>query len=201
MRTFITADPHFAREGENTVGRPFANAWEMSKWLLEQYNSQMNRNDRFIIVGDFSFRDAAYFRQKLVCRNIMLILGNHDKRQNSYDVFGRLNVREQYDTKICGHPTFFSHYPTLYWPKSHYGSFHGYGHVHDQRSGTIEAAFPGIRAMDVGPDSIKRLFGDYRAISDQEFYDLLIARPGHDPVEWYQHHRGAYRKDHVQDTV
>lgn len=197
MNTFVVADPHLDREGNNVVGRPFASVREMSEEIVEQINSRVSKGDRLIVVGDFSFREPEYWRGRLVCKNLVLVVGNHDNWAKSLRAFGkfRQNVYQQYDGALCGHRTHFSHYPTLYWPASHYGAMHCYGHVHDQRTETIEAAFPGIRAMDVSVDSARRLLGKYTCFHEQEIYDRLIQRPGHDPVEWYQSRRGEYRKD------
>lgn len=209
MDTYVTADPHLEVEGINTLSRPFSNAREMSEHIVDQYNSRAKRNDRLIIIGDFSFRSPAHWRNRLVCKNIMLILGNHNRFQQSIDafeeeeywkrnvaLFGNRNVRDHYDGKLCGHPTFFDHYPTMYWPKSHYGSFHCHGHVHDQRTDTILAAFPGMRIWDAGCDTAKRVLGEYTCFHEQEIYDELIKRPGHDDVNFYKELRGEYRKDH-----
>lgn len=209
MITYITADTHLAKESTNTLNRPFADAREMSEHVIDRINSRAQRNDRLIIIGDFSFKEPSYWRQRLVCKNTMLIIGNHNRFTQSIDAFeeeeyykrnvfafGNRNVRQQYDSKLCDWPTFFSHYPTLYWPKSHYGSMHCFGHVHDQRTDTIETAFPDIRAMDAGLDAAKRVLGDYTCFSDREIYDILMSRAGHDDVNFYKELRGKYNKDH-----
>lgn len=200
MKTWIMADPHLG-EGENVLNRPFANAKEMSAEIVENVNSRADKRDRVIIVGDFAFKNPGKWRGKFRCKNMILVMGNHDKHAQSKAAFGDMNVRDQYDTKILGHPTFFSHYPAMYWPKSYYGSMHGFGHVHDQRTETIELVFPNARMMDVGVDAAQRLLGKYTCFSDQEFYDLLIQKPGHDPVEWYRERRGEYKKDHVTEYM
>jgi calcineurin-like phosphoesterase family protein len=222
MITYFGADPHFDREGQNTVGRPFSSKEEMCETILEEYNSRAGRHDRLIIAGDFSFREPAFWRQRLKCRNIMLVLGNHDRREASIKAFGKMNVREQYCTKVCGHPMFVSHYPTMYFPGSHKGHFHGFGHVHDSRTQTIERLFPAyptwlpdndvckwmaspfcrntaIRAMDLGPDAAFRITGKWTCFSEQEIYDILISRPGHDDVNFYKRRRGEFKKDHKEE--
>ena len=200
MKTYFTADPHFSRHGTNLLGRPFANVREMSEHILDAINSRVTRKDRLIIAGDFSFREPAYWRSRLVCRNCVLVLGNHDNRAKSIEAFGIHNTREQYDTKCCGHPCWVSHYPTLYWPKSHYGSYHVFGHVHDQRTGTIIHHFPTARMMDVGVDAAYRELGEWTAFSEDEIHANLSLWSGHDPVEFYTRLRGEYNKDHVSES-
>ena len=193
---YLTADPHLDTEGTNMLGRPFSSKEEMNGTILEEYNSRAGKNDRIIIAGDFSFREPQKWRNKLRCKNIVLVLGNHDPVRRCVLAFGQNNVREQYMTKCCGHNMFISHYPTLYWPKSHYGSFHGYGHVHDMRTDTIMSHFPDIRAIDLGVHSGKRILGKWTLFSEEEIYEILIKRKGHDPVEFYKELRGEYKKDH-----
>jgi hypothetical protein len=41
---------------------------------------------------------------------------------------------------------FVSHYPHAYWPRSHKGCLHVYGHVHAEREATLDAALPGRRS-------------------------------------------------------
>lgn len=186
MITYTIADTHFAKDSNNLMDRPFSNSLDMSLEILENINSRVSRKDLLIIVGDFSFKECEYWRNKIRCKNTILILGNHDKRAQSIKAFGHMKVREQYMTKICKHPCYFSHYPTLYWPSSHYGSFHCFGHVHDRRTETIESFFPQIRAMDVSPEAAFRILGKWTCFKDQEIYDTLSTRQGHDPIEFYK---------------
>ena len=72
-----------------------------------------------------------------------------------------------------------------------------YGHVHDQREATLNAIWPERRAMDCGVDSAKRILERYCPFSEDEVYDILSKRKGHDPVEFYLALRGEYKhKDH-----
>jgi hypothetical protein len=56
--------------------------------------------------------------------------------------------------------------------------------------------FPDIRAIDLGVDSAKRILGKWTLFSEEEIYEILIKRKGHDPVEFYKELRGEYKKDH-----
>ena len=194
---FFTADPHFSKASNNVLRRPFSNAWEMSEFLLDKINAKVKRNDTLTIVGDFAFTlaDVRFFRQQIKCKNTNIIIGNHNiSKIRLESVFGKHNVRIIWDTKCKDRPFFLSHYCHAYWPKSHYGSFHGYGHTHDMRESTMDDLFPGRRSMDLGLDTAKRLLGEYEPFSEDEIYELLIGRPGHDQVEFYIETVGAYNK-------
>jgi calcineurin-like phosphoesterase family protein len=189
---YFVADLHFDhhRMAEN---RGFASTDDMNDCVLTEINQLvLPKQDRLRILGDFCWGDPAKWRQRIKCKNIMLILGNHDNRAKCVTAFGKQNVRDTYMPKVEEVPCFLSHYPHAYWPSSHYGSYHLYGHVHDMRTETITEAFPGIRSLDVGVDSAKRLLGDYRPFSAVEVHQILRVRPGHDPVQWYTAHFGKY---------
>jgi hypothetical protein len=118
------------------------------------------------------------------------VFGNHDPRQKCKAAFGPSQCRDQYDTKCVDMPCFVSHYPHAYWPASHYGSFHVFGHVHDQRTDTLTEKFPDARMMDVGVDAANRWLGKYTCFSEEEVYNILIAKTGHDHVKFYQDLQG-----------
>lgn len=200
MTIWYLFDPHFGSGTEPSLHVPRdenISALEISELIIHNISSRIRKGDMLVIGGDFSFREAPYWRNMIAksCHcDCQLVLGNHDKPGECRKVFGSKNVRTTWDTKCCGQPMFLSHYPHFYWPKSHYGSFHGYGHVHDQRTSTIEQAFPEIRSMDLGVGAAKRVLGDYTCFKDQEVYDILISRKGHDDVEFYEKNYGRYQK-------
>lgn len=191
MKTYITADPHFSKAGSNVLSRPFSDAREMSEHILDAINAKIGtKYARLIILGDFSPREPEYWRQRLITKNCVLILGNHCHRNKSIRAFGHMNVRETWDTKLCGHPCWMSHYAHCVWPKSHYGSFHLYGHTHGMREETLDTLFPGRRSMDAGVDEAFRILGEWTCFDEQEIYDILSTRPGWDNVDFYKQLRG-----------
>lgn len=104
--------------------------------------------------------------------------------------FGRTKVSETHSIKIKKIPVWMSHYPHIAWPQSHNGSFHLYGHMHNQRTKFWEELFPEIRALDVCPESYKSHFGEFGIFSEDQIYDILSKRSGHDDVSWYKQNRG-----------
>lgn len=196
MRHFWS-DPHLSRTGTNTLLRPFANKAEMSEHLIEELNSKVQRSDELIILGDFCDEPkVGYWRQRIVCRNVWLVVGNHDACITKLKaVFGEYKVSLRMETKCCGHRTVCSHYFEPFCNRSHHGAFMLYGHLHDAREAWIDERFPGRRSQDVGVDTAKRLLGRYTCFSEEEIYERLIQQPGSDPVEWYEQNRGLY-KDH-----
>lgn len=188
MKTFFTADTHFEHERVLAMsGRPFASIEEHDDILLYNINYLVGRGDRLFILGDVCWRAEESWMKKIVCKNVHVIYGNHDRPKIGRFVKTAEDVAE---VKIGGHYVWLSHYPAAYWPRSHHGSFHLYGHMHAAREATLDAAFPGRRSMDVGVDNAKRLLGHYRPFIEDEVIAILSNRPGHDPVDWYKQQRG-----------
>lgn len=62
--------------------RPFANAEEMNKYMIKQWNSVVGKHDQVYHLGDFALQCDKDFVENLINQlngNIILILGNHDR--------------------------------------------------------------------------------------------------------------------------
>jgi calcineurin-like phosphoesterase family protein len=153
--------------------------------VMDQLNSTVGRNDRLYILGDFCFSNPARYRQKIRCKHIEFIIGNHDKPGLTEKSFGRVwHIR---CTKFSnGEKVVLCHYPMAYWPASHYNAYHLYGHMHGRREYDLTNYFPSRRSMDVGVDEAYRLLGAYRPFSEDEILTHLYPRAGHDPVSFYR---------------
>ena len=125
---------------------PEPNVHEMNKVMTENTNSVVGVNDVLHIVGDIAYRgqNADFYRKQIKCRNVNLILGNHDDHNISkYKTF--TSVQHYSELKYNGRLIVLSHYPMRSWRNSFHGSLHCYGHVHHN----IE---PIGRSIDVGID-------------------------------------------------
>ncbi len=199
---YFMADPHFGHAGIIQMmarvapdGELFSSVEEHDGFLLEEINRTVSRGDELIILGDFAWDKPGKYRQQICCKNIKLILGNHDKTGKCQKVFGQ--VYQQYVTKVClknenAHlKVWCSHYPTTFWEGSHKGWGHLYGHTHGQREDFLELMFPERRALDVGVDNIYRLHGFWRPLSEHEIYDYMARRTGHDDLDAYHEYQTA----------
>jgi calcineurin-like phosphoesterase family protein len=187
MRHFI-ADLHFDHENVLEMsGRLFRHIGEHNDHLIDQINKYVGENDTLYMLGDVSWTAIDNYLARLRCKNVHLIWGNHDKQSFGKHFKSHQDVLE---IKIGAKPNqiklFMSHYAHAYWPASHRGSFHIYGHTHRQREETLDLAFPGRRSIDVGVDNAKHLFGEYRPFSEHDLIAILGPRPGHDLPEFYE---------------
>ena len=185
MKTFFTADLHFGCDHLRKHTRSeYRTIEDHDEAILQNLNEVVMRRDRLVILGDFCFTKPGRYRPRIKCAHIFFILGNHDKPLQTRNVFGG-NV---WDTKVIslerGH-VFCSHYPHCYWPQSHYGFHHAYGHLHwnAEHEERMNLAFPERRSMDVGLDNAKRILGEHKPFSEDLFFDLLSPFKGHGLVE------------------
>lgn len=182
---YFTADIHFGCAKLVEHSRPmFDSCEEHDELLMDALNRTVGRDDRLVIIGDFCKEKPGRYRPKIRCKNIMFVLGNHDKESKIRAVFGG-NVRHQYMAKCGERRVWCCHYPTMFWDRSHYGVYHAYGHIHNcyERQTAMDSAFPGRRSMDVGVDSAFTCLGEYRPFSEKEFFLSLRGREGHDIIK------------------
>lgn len=132
--------------------RDFKTLDEMNLALIERLNSRVKQEDTLYHLGDWSFGGAGSigeFRNRINCRTIHLIFGNHDQHIEPVASLHRQYFSScQYykELKIQGQHIILLHYAMRVWNKSHRKSIHLYAHSH----GTL----PGFgKSMDVGVDT------------------------------------------------
>lgn len=191
---WFTSDSHFAHE-KIAQARGFSSSEEHDTVIIAAINSLVCERDTLFILGDFCWGRPGKYRMKIKCKDIRYILGNHDKLQETQSVFGQvhtvLKTRIVAEDELAYGKAVLCHFPMAFWDASHNKSWHLYGHTHGSREETLDAAFPGRQAMDVGLDNIKRLYGCYRPINENEVFDYMAARTGHDHKEFYDGQRAG----------
>lgn len=196
---FFTADLHLGHErvlDPDFSNRPFPTIKEHDDYIIDQINLVVQPKDELFVLGDFCWERPGHYRHWIKCRTIHLLWGNHDKSNYAQHFSSADDVRMvKLGSDSSGElpvslQAFCSHYAHAYWPSSHHGCFHLYGHNHDMREATLDEVFPGRRSMDCGVDAAKRLLGDFRPFSDQWIVSRMIQKPGHDPIEFYKNLRG-----------
>jgi calcineurin-like phosphoesterase family protein len=167
---WITADTHYnhknicrgVTEWRNPDGsipivqtRDFPTVQKMNDIMVNNINSVVMPNDFLVHLGDWSFggfESIFEFYDRLACKNIYLILGNHDKhilknRDNIREIFFNVDKEEE-DYMFDDHAIHLHHYPITSWKDIKEGRIHLHGHTHlmgDKRFGVG-------RRMDVGID-------------------------------------------------
>jgi len=182
MRTYFTSDTHFNCPALVANTRSWTTPADHDTYLAECINEVVGAKDRLVIVGDFCNGQPQKWRNMLKCRNIWLVLGNHDKPSLMKACFGVNNTRESLMVKLGASRVFCSHYPHAHWDRSHYGVFHAYGHVHGQREDELDRFYPQRRSVDVGVDNAVKFYGKPCPFPEEWFTEVLASRTGHDTI-------------------
>jgi calcineurin-like phosphoesterase family protein len=138
--------------------------------LLDALNAAAGERDTLWVLGDFCWgrlEAARRYRDRIRCRNVHLVWGNHDHR-SIRPLFGE--ALEQGMIGVGGQDLWLNHYPMRSWDKSFHGSWHLYGHVHG-RLAAEDAAHPWWLTRDVGVDAC-----GYRPLSFDELRAYMAPR-------------------------
>lgn len=119
----------------------------MDETIITNWNKDIKQNDIVWHLGDFAWRDVGFYKRRLNGR-INLILGNHDyKKLNIRDKNLFNSIQDIHEFKYDDNKSIIlCHYAMRVWNKSHFGSFHLFGHSH----GKLQ---PFEKSVDVGIDS------------------------------------------------
>lgn len=201
---WFTSDTHFhhknivkgvsdwENKGDQTT-RDFKTLEEHDEHIIEQFNKYVQQEDILWHLGDWSFggiEQIKTFANRLTCKNINLIYGNHDHHIEKDNLLsdGPLTFTTKslfnstqyvYFGKIGKQTFFLSHYAHRVWNKSHHGVIHLYGHSHDSLDKHPNKPYG--KSMDVGIDSAKRVFGEYRPFHIDEILKIMDKRETYMP--------------------
>jgi calcineurin-like phosphoesterase family protein len=120
--------------------------------LLEAINARVGEADILWILGDFCWGpyDAArHYRERIRCRTVNFIWGNHDHR-SIRPLFDK--ALEQELIKVEDQYIWLNHYPMRSWEESFDGSWSLYGHVHGRLAAEDEANLT-MLTKDIGVDA------------------------------------------------
>jgi calcineurin-like phosphoesterase family protein len=201
QKLYFTSDTHYNHKnicrstsnwGPESVTRDFPTLSKMNDTIVNNINAIVGQDDILIHLGDWSFSGFEFiseFRNRIVCQNIYLILGNHDhhierNKDNIKNIFVEtshyelLNVIDE-DSDDLEYGFVLSHFPIVSWHDMNKGRFHIFGHVHLPGHKKL---MPG-KAMDVGIDG-----NNLRPYEMKEVISLLEGRPIKTSVILSDHH-------------
>jgi calcineurin-like phosphoesterase family protein len=164
MSDFFTADIHFNHSNIITYcKRPFNDVLEMNEVLIANWNRVVKPKDRVFHLGDFGFGEFRHILDRLNGK-IFLLVGSHDKDTLIYeDRFD--DIADILEVVIEGHHIVLCHYCMRVWSKSHFNSWHLYGHSHGQLA-------PEGKSWDVGVDN-----NNFMPVSFKQIKAIMEKRP------------------------
>lgn len=200
---YFTSDTHYSHSNictattrwdkSSNLTRDFNSLSHMNDTIVNNINEVVGQDDILFHLGDWSFggfERIEEFRNRIFCRNIHLILGNHDQhiaknKGNVQMLFSSVFNYMNLDLRINGggesekYNLILMHYPISSWDGLSKGTIHLHGHVHlppHQRIGEG-------RVMDVGVDG-----NNYYPISINEIINIMDKRPNRRLVLPKDHH-------------
>ena len=133
MKYYIS-DTHFGHENIIKLAkRPFCSIDEMDETVIENWNSIVKNGDLVYHLGDFCWNNPKQYRERLN-GNIILIIGNHDKRLSSREKSAFFEQVYTYrKIKDGDHNLVLFHYPIWSWDGLYRGTHHLQGHIHEKK--------------------------------------------------------------------
>lgn len=195
QRLYFTSDTHYNHANicsattrwtnAQRLTREFKSLDHMNRALVDNINERVGENDILIHLGDWSFggfESIAQFRKQILCKNVHLVLGNHDhhiqrNKENVQSLFSSvheylyLNVVRPGTTKKDAMDRFSfvcMHYPIASWNGMNDGVIHLHGHVHLMPDARLHKG----KAMDVGCEG-----NNLYPISLSEVLNIMKDRP------------------------
>jgi calcineurin-like phosphoesterase family protein len=142
---FFTADTHFGHGNIiDHCGRPFENAYEMDKEMVRRWNAVVKETDTVYHLGDVALGMIGIAKGNIERLNgkIILIKGNHDKRNLKQQFFRELFAEIHEELYLPEYDLYLRHVPKESW----ISKIHLHGHSHGKA--------PIIKnRMDVGVDT------------------------------------------------
>jgi calcineurin-like phosphoesterase family protein len=183
---WITSDTHFSHKNlikslsswESGAHRDFTSINHHNDTLVNNINNNVKKKDVLFLLGDVAFggyENIRLFMDRIVCDEVHLVLGNHDKhirvnRDGLKNLFSSVNTR--IDVQIDENVFVMDHYPIREWENCHKGWYHLYGHTHPL---PVDRFLNGYRSMNVGFDG----HPEFRPYHIKEILTLLKDKPIH----------------------
>lgn len=155
---YYTADLHLGHKNIITLcDRLFNSVEEMDQTIIDNINNTVSAKDDLYILGDFSYKSGKspieYLKQ-INCKK-HLIIGNHDSFMLTLP-----NIHRYFDSidfyrilNDSGHEVVMFHYPLAEWAGFFRGSYHLYGHVHNNFTNPWHGYMPTLdHRFNVGVD-------------------------------------------------
>jgi len=167
---FFTADEHYDHTNINRYcGRPFRSVTEMNEHLIAQHNAKVTADDITFHVGDF-YLGRAEGVLKIISRlngTHWFIPGSHDKwlERKTLLTQGLAITKPLLELKMFDPHIICCHYAMRVWAKSHFNSWHVYGHSHGKLP-------PEGKSWDVGVDN-----NAFAPVSYEELVEIMKNRP------------------------
>ncbi len=180
MSIFFTSDTHLGHANIiKYCKRPFDSVELMDEAIISNWNNTVKNNDTVYHLGDFCFGSAERYLDRLN-GTIMMVRGNHDKA--ILDVYGHQAMPYKRIVSINGQYIVLSHFAMRVWDKSHFNSWHLYGHSHGALPSCGKSFDVGVDAWNYYPISFEQVKRQMSLQPDNP--NWLMRLPGYNHNEY-----------------
>jgi calcineurin-like phosphoesterase family protein len=203
---FFTSDTHYNHSNicrattnwtsADNLTRDFKSLEHMNDTIVNNINEIVGENDILIHLGDWSFGGfemVEEFRSRIICKNVHLVLGNHDEhidrnKDNIQRLFTSVNHYINLDLRrpsmkgkgqMDKYKFILCHFPIASWDGMNNGVIHAHGHVHlppHQRIGNGKSLDVGVDGNGLEPISLDEVVS---LLKDQPIDKLCLPRDHH----------------------
>lgn len=195
---FFTADQHFCHKQIITYcKRPFNDVDKMNEVMVKRWNETVVRGDTIYVIGDLILCNNKNYAQDLLNSlhgRIILINGDHDAIKGALkNRFHFIDKYYIYRSKELPEKMIISlfHWAQYLWQKSHFNSWHLFGHSHGKCEGIG-------KSFDVGVDC-----NDFRPVSLDKVKEIMCLKPDNpnklkEPEEKFKQEEISFSWNHDQ---
>lgn len=177
---------HFSHENIiRFCKRPFSSVEEMDETIIRNWNAKVKPGDRVYHCGDFCFgnREDILKMTRRLHGHIILVEGNHDSIGDPKN-YGFASKHKLLEIKLNGKYITLCHYAMRVFNKSHFDSWHFYGHSH----GTLP---PEGKTWDVGVDC-----NNFEPLEFEEIKKIMESRPHN--LNWLERLEGYNQSEYEE---
>ncbi len=179
---YYIADTHFGHFNVIKFDkRPYKTVQDMDRELIGNWNCRVREDDHVYFLGDVCFRNEKpadwYLRQLWGHKH--LIVGNHEdavlNNPEARKYFESIDQIKEIKDVLNGQQIkiVLCHYPIIEWNGKFHGSWHIYGHIHNNLGDTYDVMSKESHALNAGvcinnymPVSFKELIDNNKAFQE-----------------------------------
>ena len=138
---WFTSDLHFGHK--NIIkyeGRPFSSVEEMDEVIIKNFNEVVKDGDLIYNIGDFALGKYNTIENLKTLKDRLngywfCVPGDHEPKEFNkvFSVLQQIQIIKHDNLKII-----LCHYPLVFWPQSHYGTWMLHGHHHADSKKWVE---------------------------------------------------------------
>ncbi len=162
---WFTADEHYGHSNIiQFCNRPFQSIYEMDAALIHNHNEVVGSKDIVFHLGDFSLVNKSELAYKRYINNLngyhIFLRGSHDKwlKDNTAPYVVEL--------VIDGQHIILSHYSMRTWPRSHWNTWHLFGHSHGKMGSFGKSFDCGVDCFEYYPIDFQRVSSIMETLED-----------------------------------